>query len=234
MKLILVTDRLWPWWLKVEQSTEYIFPVSELPVSDNHWYFHKDSVVFTDIGKWVAETPLLCTMEMPPTVAVRHCSPAPEYLFTPEPVKHHSFAVKFISITTHLTLLLSLLYSSPSLEAFEAISSFPSTAVDHWRGQEEGFLAPRLTKTNHYQKWRWVSWALSAHDLKQLTLTMAMNFFFYWQKLTAWAKLLACCMFPDTLHAVSVSKYYNLSRRKSVNCSLSGQDEIEATQGQTW
>lgn len=64
-----------------------------------------------------------------------------------------------------------------------------------------------------------------------------MKSIFYWQKLTeAWANLLTCCMFPDILHAGSVSKYYNLSRRKSVNCNLSGQqslqDEIEPTQGQ--
>lgn len=183
MKIILRTDRLWLWWLKVTQSTGYIFPVTELSVSDHHWYFHKDWVVFTDTDKWVAEIPLF-TMEMSPTVEVRHCSPTPEYPFTPEPVKHHSFAVKFISTITHLTLLLSLVYSSPSLEVFEAIWSFPSTAVDHWRGQEEGFLAPSLTNTNHYQKWRWFSWALSAHDMKQLSLTMATKFIFYWQKLT--------------------------------------------------
>lgn len=178
-----MTDRLWLWWLMVTQSTEYIFPVTELPVSDHHWHFHKDSVVFNDIGKWVAEIPL-CTMEMPPTVAVRHCSPTYQYPLTPESMKQHSLAVKFNSTISHLTLLLSLVYSSPSLEVFEAKLFFPSTAVDHWRGQEEGFLAPSLTKPNHYQKWRWVSRALSAADLKQLTLTMAMKFIFYWQKLT--------------------------------------------------
>lgn len=164
-------------------------------------------------------------MEMSPTVEVRHCSPTPEYPFTPEPVKHHSFAVKFISTVAHLTLLLSLVYSSPSLEGFEAIWSFPSTAVDHWRGQEEEFLAPSLTNINHYQKWRWAPWGLSAHDLKQLSLTMAMKFIFSWQKLidslsqptgmlhVPWHP--SCCLCDQVLQLIQEKKCKLLSVRST-------------------
>lgn len=63
-----------------------------------------------------------------------------------------------------------------------------------------------------------------------------MKFIFYWQKLTD-SLSQPTNMFSDILHALSVTKYYNLSRRKSVNCNLPGQqslqDEIEPTQGQT-
>lgn len=130
MKVILMTDRLWLWWLKVTQSTEYIFPVTELSVSDHHWYFHKDSVVLTNVGKWVAEIPPLCTMEMPSTVEARHCSPTPEYPFTPEPVLcceiyfyHHNSPVIFAFFDVQQSLTRSLwsnmifcLYCCGSLE----------------------------------------------------------------------------------------------------------------------
>lgn len=107
-----------------------------LCVLDHHWYFHKDAVVFTDMGKWIAEIPFLCTMEISPTVEVRHCSPTPEHHFTPETVKHHSFAVNFISTITHIAAFFGVQQSLT--RNLWRIWSLPSPAADHWQGQEEG------------------------------------------------------------------------------------------------